>query len=269
MKQSLQLRLGQQLTMTPQLQQAIRLLQLSTLDLQMEIQQVLESNIMLEAVDEFDEQENLSEDTAQDGDADFGDDPQEISLEQQDNLPDELPVDSSWEDSYDNTGLSGTASAGSPDGDHPDPFARTRIAETLYDHLRWQLDLTPFSDTDRVIALTILDSVGTDGYLHASLEDIRDSVARESGSEAETVIEVDDVAAVLYRLQQFDPAGVAARDLRECLLIQLRQLPKDTPRVDQAFHLIEEFLDLLGNRDYTQLIKKTKLRGVPFRTVPS
>jgi RNA polymerase sigma-54 factor len=251
MKQSLQLRLGQQLTMTPQLQQAIRLLQLSTLDLQLEIQQALESNLMLEVEDEF------NTEAEQEFEAET--DSEQISIEDQaigeqsDNLPDELPTDSDWEDTYQSSISDYPSATSSPnsDGDR-DIFAQNSAPQTLYDHLLWQLDLTPFSDTDRDIAMAIIDSVDNDGYLKASLEDLRASVDDQE-------VELEEVEAVLRRVQCFDPPGVAARNLKECLLIQLQQLPKQTLWLKEAKKLVSEFLDILGNRDYTQLIRKMKL----------
>jgi RNA polymerase sigma-54 factor len=257
MKQSLQLRLGQQLTMTPQLQQAIRLLQLSTMDLQLEIQQALDTNIMLEMADEFSDgdddepNDSAANESSEDNlDISTHTDEREVNLDDNSNLPDELPLDSNWEATYDNSSYDHPSTAQGDREDY-DPFARSSPAQSLYDHLLWQLELTPFGPLDREIALAIIDAVDNDGYLKATLEDLCASV--------DDKVELDEVEAVLHRIQHFDPAGVAARNLGECLAIQLRQLPAVTPWRAEALILVQDFLDILGSRDYTQIIRKMKL----------
>lgn len=256
MKQSLQLRLGQHLTMTPQLQQAIRLLQLSTLELQTEVQEVLESNLMLE-VQEYDKEDSgggAGEDFGANGEhaetpADAsGDQDRELNLEPA-NIPEDLAVDSAWDDVYD-----GGAGQGSGVGNDGMDLERTPEHEGgLREHLDWQLLLTPFSEVDRAIATAIVDAIDDDGYLSGSLEDIQASI----GGDLE--VGLDEVEAVLHRVQAFDPPGVAARDLRECLLIQLRQLPPDTPSRDLALRLVSDHLAMLGSRDQTQLLRRMKI----------
>ncbi len=268
MKQGLQLRLGQQITMTPQLQQAIRLLQLSSLDLQLEVQQALESNIMLEAADgdeyeldedneEFDSRLENNREAEESGDRDTGDgeydsDSGESHLDSgNEQIPEDLPVDSNWDDIYEPPP---TLSEPGTEADNREIMNRLGApAESLQDYLQWQLDLTPFSDLDRAIAALIIDSVDEEGYLRATPEDIQQSFSREA------MPDLDEVLAVLQRVQHFDPAGVAARDLGECLRLQLRQLPDDTPWLTEARQLITEYLSLLGNRDYTQLMRRMKL----------
>jgi len=262
MKQGLQLRLGQQITMTPQLQQAIRLLQLSTLDLQLEIQQTLESNMMLEvAEDEFDSpNNNENDDSVQEVN---GSDEQELSLDQAEQMPDELPVDSQWEDTYDSYASPNDYTAsrdGARDSDTRDFTEQNSIPETLHDYLTWQLDLTPFSDTDRAIALLIIDSINHEGYLKSELEDILQSLHNEE-------VELEEVETVLQRLQHFDPPGIAARNLGECLLLQLRQLDAEIEWRNEALVLIENYLDVLSSRDYTQLMRKMKLSREELQSV--
>jgi RNA polymerase sigma-54 factor len=272
MKQSLQLRLGQQITMTPQLQQAIRLLQLSSLDLQLEVQQALESNIMLEAGDEEYEEDGLDDEEERrnegekdarqeetEGDGTQAEASDEMALEERVEIPDDLPVDSQWEDIYE-----APPAPGKDNAEDRDFLERVGgPSESLHDYLTWQLELTPFSRLDRAIARLIVDSVDEDGYLRASLEDIQQSF------EAQQSPDLDEVAAVLQRVQHFDPTGVAARDLRECLAIQLKQKPADTRWRDEALNLVEHYLDLLGGRDYTQLIRKTKLDRETLQQVVS
>ncbi len=260
MKQGLQLRLGQQITMTPQLQQAIRLLQLSTLDLQLEIQQTLESNMMLEVVeDEFespdDEREELPTEINNSAE-------QELSLDKTEQMPDEFPVDSTWEDTYEaSTSLADYPSRdGARDPDTRDFTEQNSEAETLYNYLRWQLDLTPFTETDRAIALLIIDSINAEGYLQADLEEILEGLHS-------TEVELEEIETVLRRVQHFDPPGVAARNLSECLWLQLKQLDRETEWRSEALILTENYLDVLASRDYTQLMRKMKLSREDLQSV--
>lgn len=242
MKQGLQLRLSQQLAMTPQLQQAIRLLQLSTLELQQELQQALESNPLLEQIDtheEIDTRETQDSETLDTADA----------LEQKE-MPEELPLDASWDTIY----TAGTPSGTS--GDYIDdelPVYQGETTQTLQDYLMWQVELTPFSDTDRAIATSIVDAVDDTGYLTVPLEDILESMGDEE-------IDIDEVEAVLMRIQRFDPVGVAAKDLRDCLLIQLSQFDKTTPWLEEARLIISDHLDLLANHDFRTLMRVTRLK---------
>jgi len=292
MKTSLQLKMGQQLTMTPQLQQAIRLLQLSTLDLQQEIQEALDSNPMLES-EEFDDpgsdsssdnerqdtsSDNSDSDSAYDSDSsyekdasressdnndyDYDDNGGQESLDEQwsnDKLPDDLPVDSQWEDTYQvSAGVSSGSGAIDDDFDYD---ARYATSDNLQDHLLWQLNLTPMSDTDNEIATMLIDGVDEDGYLHTTIEDVVEAM------DPSLEVEEDEVLAVLHRLQQFDPAGVFCRDLRECLLLQLHQLPDGTPWLVEARTVIRDHIELLGNRDYQTLMRRTKLREDDLKAV--
>jgi RNA polymerase sigma-54 factor len=245
MKQSLQLRLGQHLTMTPQLQQAIRLLQLSTFELQAEVQQVLESNLMLEEAED-DGEATLSgaEATPSNGETRAPDPEGDLSAV---DIPNELPVDSAWEDIYDSV----PTHYGTGEGNGIELDVQRDAPETLQSHLHWQLALTHLSDVDRAIAATIIDSINEDGYLVGSLEDIRASVA---GNGIE--LEPEEVAAILHQVQNLDPPGVGARDLRECLAIQLRQLPAETQGLETALEIVDKHLDLLASHDYTQLTRR-------------
>ncbi|MCC4264912.1 RNA polymerase factor sigma-54 [Oceanimonas baumannii] len=252
MKPSLQLRLGQQLTMTPQLQQAIRLLQLSSMELQQEIQQALDSNPLLEQeepesirVDDNRNEEQIASDTAM----------------ERNQLSEELPMDTSWEEVYTASPISG--GAGLPEG-LEDTVYQGETTETLQDYLIWQMNLTPFSETDQAIAMAIIDAVDDAGYLTADIDDLLAAVSAE-----ELGIEADEVEAVLKRVQHFDPIGVAARSVQECLCIQLDQFPSDTPWLAEARMLLEQHMDLLGNRDYRTLQRKTRLKEEELREVLS
>ncbi|MAS25754.1 MAG: RNA polymerase factor sigma-54 [Oceanospirillaceae bacterium] len=266
MKASLQLKMGQQLTMTPQLQQAIRLLQLSTLDLQQEIQEALDANPMLEM------EEHEGDDTADHSSMEVSESKTEVTSKDdsdtpeldeqwsQEQLPDDLPVDSQWDDTYQATAgvSSGNSNAIDDDFDYDSRHAST---ENLQDHLEWQLNLTPMSDADREIATMLIDGVDDDGYLHTTIEDVVESM------DPELEIEEEEVLAVLHRLQQFDPAGVFARDLRECLLLQLAQLAPETEWLKEARLVISDYIELLGSRDYQTLMRKTRLREDDLKSV--
>ncbi|MBT8145519.1 MAG: RNA polymerase factor sigma-54 [Gammaproteobacteria bacterium] len=269
MKLSLQLKLGQQLTMTPQLQQAIKLLQLSTIDLQQEIHQALESNPMLEMEEDGgdsetadNETQNESSNDASDEQASFSDTASSTSdsssqsdgeTEWSETIPGDLAVDTNWEDVYQTTYTTGS---GSPDTDSMDFDARNAESETLQDHLFWQLNLTPMSDTDKEIAYSIVEGIDANGMLTTDIESIH------AGLTSKLEIELDEVLAVLHRIQQFDPVGVGYRDLSECLLIQLNQFDdqEHASDIENAKAIASEHLGLLGSRDYTQLMRRTKLK---------
>ena len=300
MKQTLSLKLGQQLTMTPQLQQAIRLLQLSALDLEQEILEALESNPLLE----LDDSDGAPEDADDDMDRDAleqgleqgdeqgdgaGADDIELSESLEDSfdndaptpadqagdlvstdtdlaepqvsdqidqpIDEELPVDSSWEDVYP---TSSESSAPADSDGLTDYWSNTSADETLIDHLLWQLNLTPMAESDRVIAMAIIDAIDPNGFLETDLETITEGL-RDADDPEDQEVTLQDVEGILERVQEFDPVGVGARDLRECLLLQLEQLDARTPWVNEAIDLVENHLDLLGAKDFANLVRKTKL----------
>lgn len=314
MKQSLQLKMGQQLTMTPQLQQAIRLLQLSTLDLQQEIQEALDSNPMLEVEDSFDTpstpntefedgdyvrtqeiaatgdsntddfsesysgeitfNESGSEKFGDESFADsnfssgesfsdgegFGDtdnyagtdDYSESATEWNEAIPADLPVDTSWDDVYQTNQASGSTNYDNEDNDFE---SRRAATDSLYDHLMWQLNLTPMSDRDRIIAMAIIDAVEPSGMLSVTLEDILSGLISEWDD-----LELDEVEAVQHRIQQFDPCGACSQNLAECLTVQLQQFDATTPFLAEAKLIAKQYLPLLASRDFRQLMRRTKLR---------
>jgi RNA polymerase sigma-54 factor len=256
MKQTIQLRLGQQLTMTPQLQQAIKLLQLSTLDLQREIQDALESNLMLESAEEVEaagEREGADE-PRKNADAAIDN---ELRPEQA-TMPDELPLDSNWSDTYDSYSASGVSGgAGDASGEY-DPFAQQSRPQTLHDHLAWQLNLTKLGPRDRAVAEALIDAIDANGYLRLDLEDLLESLGDDE-------LELDEIEAVLHRIQSFDPSGVGARDPQECLLLQLRQLPPDEPFRDDAIRICESHFAALARNDLDDLRRRTKLSSDDLR----
>mgnify|MGYP002816151406 FL=1 len=306
MKQSLSLKLGQQLKMTPQLQQAIRLLQLSALELEQEIQDNLDANPLLEVEDEFNSSEGgessrvseaatdiadaqLGEASAEDHSKSpeiVGDYPNDFDNDRPDNLPsdyseemiaadfpdlaidgpseadvseqlqapltDEIPVDSNWDDVYPQMPSSATG-----ENDY-DVGSNDSADETLESHLLWQLNLTPMAPSDRAIAMAIIDEITDDGLLGTTLEEICGTLARSHEGE-EPPPALEEVEEILRRVQQFDPIGVGARDLQECLLLQLEQMDETTPWLREAKDLVTAHLHVLGNKDFVTLVRQTRL----------
>ena len=241
MKQSLQLKMGQSLALTPQLQQAIKLLQLSTLDLQQAIEETLESNPLLEREEDGDSHEEAQ---SSQSDVDF------TTPVAEPNSADELPVDTRWEDLM----PSSAPPPSSPDGEMGQFADRDAEPETLHDQFHWQLNLTRFSDTDYMIATAFIDAVDANGRLTQTPEEILDALQ-------DPEIELDEVLAVLHRLQHFEPTGIFASDLRECLLLQLRQMDEEVPHRNTAGAIANRHLESIATADPRQLSRR--LRTTP------
>ncbi len=255
MKQSLHVRLGQQLTMTPQLQQAIKLLQMSTLDLQQEIQQVLDSNIMLEISEEV----SIARDPLDSPESNYEYSESFTSEGSQTDIPDELPIDSSWEDTYETVLAPGISNPETVE------FESQRSNEaTLLDHLLWQLELTIFSERDHAIAIAIIDSVNDEGYLGNTPEDIYQGLQNQFED-----LDFDEIIAVLHRVQQFDPPGIAAIDLSDCLKLQLLQLPETTPYRAQALIVVTRYINLLASHDQAKLLRKLGVSELQLNDIVS
>jgi RNA polymerase sigma-54 factor len=256
MKQSLQLKLGQHLTMTPQLQQAIRLLQLSTIELQSEIQEALETNPMLEIAEDgnTDTISERRDDTSGERtdsvseENNSGEAVDRATDAQEQNIPEDLSTDSDWGDTYDTNTPTQRSSNSDVVG-----YEQANGGESLQDHLLWQLNLSTISDTDKAIATTIIDAINDDGYLATSLEELHQSISDTDE------IELDEIEAVLFRIQDFDPPGVAARNLQESMLIQLRYYDEETPWLSEARQIIGEYFDLLAKREYQMVTRRMKL----------
>lgn len=251
MKAGLELRLGQSLAMTPQLQQSIRLLQLSTLELSLEIQQALDSNPLLEVAEDEREEDEATEATTaeeQDPGAQAG---EELLEDRKDKSADEdLVVDSSWDDYYESDGS--TALSASAPGEDYDPFATQSTGEdNLRDHLLSQVHLASLSDTDRRIATALIESLELSGYLEEPLDEIVAMLAEDLPG-----IDTEEVEATLHYIQQLDPVGVAARSLAECLTIQIDQHHADDPAADDARALLQDdWLEAIARRELPQVIK--------------
>jgi RNA polymerase sigma-54 factor len=222
LKPTLQLKLGQTLTMTPQLQQAIRLLQLPVLDLSAQIQDALEENIMLEVEDLPDVPETNGESTA------------EIET---------IRAEDSWQSRSEQIVQDGGWNGeGRPVAEFAD-----ESGQTLREHLLWQLEIEDFTARQALIGEAIIDAINDDGYLTMPLEEVASYLDKE------TNVSVREVEETLRKVQRLDPIGVAARSVSECLILQLRQLDSDTPGLELAVALAQEHLDLVASRDYGEL----------------
>ena len=208
--------------MTPQLQQAIRLLQLSVLDLNAQIQEALEENIMLEMEDLPDVPQTNAETTA------------EVET---------IRAEDTWQErSAERIQDSGWNGEGRPISEFAD-----ESGQTLREHLLWQLEMEHFTPRQVVIGETIIDSINDDGYLTADLDEISASL------DAETEVTIEEIEETLNKVQGLDPIGVGARSIAECIVLQLSQLDASTPALQLAIDLADSHLDLIASRDYGEL----------------
>ncbi len=241
MKPSLQLKLSQQLTLTPQLQQSIRLLQLSTLDLNQEIEKFLLENPLLERTEEFDDGSTIEPASRQDQDQqqDHGADG---SAEITDAPPssDEMAGGDDWEGE-------GSYGAPRPEDDESDAQSLMVAEPSLRDHLEDQLRLTALDTRDRALVSLLIDSLDEDGLLSCELDELLDAIPDE------LEVGLDDLSIALRLLQTFDPPGVGARNVQECLLLQLAALDDASDDARRAIRLVRDHLDLLAAKDYTRL----------------
>lgn len=244
MRQSLELKLGQRLALTPQLQQAIKLLQLSSVDLRQEMQEALEHNPLLEEADDYTEESDEAG-AEEKADPAGGEDEYTTRLGEGDGAEGAEP-------------LYAHARPRPQDSAEFDIDQRNGTPPSLKDHLREQVGLTPFSATDQEIAVAIIDAVNDDGYLGCDLEEIRQAIDVEA--------DTDEIEAVLHQIQNCDPVGVGARTLRECLRIQLHQLSPETEGLALAARIVDEHLECLGARDLAQLRRKTSSTEAEVRT---
>jgi len=246
MKPSLQLKTTQGLAMTQQLQQAIFLLQLSNIELQAEIQEKLESNVMLEIEEGENEQTEKSPNENKNEQS-------EVEISSTTKQIEESDPEGIGSENFGNI----TTNKKSNSENQPAAFEfeeEDASYKTLREHLRWQLNLIPISDNDKVIAETIIDSLNDDGFLEGALNNILETVDNEL---EETGLE--EIEAVLKIIQSLDPAGVGARDLKECLLLQLRQFDQEDEKIKKTKELLNNYFDLLAVHDYKRLMKKLKL----------
>jgi RNA polymerase sigma-54 factor len=241
-KPSIELRLDQQLTMTPQLQQAIKLLQLSTLDLQVEIQNTLDSNPLLDQVED-----HVATETPEHF---------EFSMPPTAEVP-AAPTKNFEPDRFTWSKLEFSQS----NRENEDPFERTTQPLTLHDHLIWQMQLTPFTALEQLIATYLIEAIDDNGFLSCSLKDLQSSLKQEVNCS------LDTIEAVLQRIQQFDPIGVGARSLKETLWLQLNHLPLETPLLKETQLLIAHYLKILGRHDYGTLRRRLGLSMTQLHSV--
>jgi len=251
MKHSLQLKLGQHLTLTPQLQQSIRLLQLSTLELNQELEQILQDNPLLEREDEDESEASHSAAEAPahtaEAESQSTETPQAESTESE---PATALDDADWND---------YSSAGGDDEDND--YAQGSVSgATLREHLLNQLIVSPLTLRDRTLVAALIDDLDESGFLTQPLEDITASLQGELEE-----LEQEEVDTALKHLQNMDPTGVGARNLAECLTLQLRALPADTPARDAAMRLTSNYLDLLAARDVGKLKKLLAIDDATLR----
>ena len=227
-KLSLQLKLGQQLTMTPQLQQAIRLLQMPVLELNTQLQEALETNVMLE--------QSEPPESPQPGEA-----PSVVAGAESEQAE--------WGDLYG----SGRSNESWAPGDQPQIDIPDTSEETLRDHLLWQLEMGHFDPRETAIGATIIDCINDDGYLTDSLENILNILPHDAK------FTQDEVVAVLKQVQALDPAGVGGRDLAECICIQLEQLSSDEPGRTLALKIANNNLDMVADHEYEMLRRRLQV----------
>ncbi len=243
LKPSLQLKLGQQLTMTPQLQQAIRLLQLPALELQAHIRELLETNVMLEPTEETE------------GSGTFEAVEASAPEHEQPELPERAPqestvevVDEGWGEQ--SVGASETPWSGDDD-ERQQEFADAS-GQSLQEHLLWQLELAKLEPRERAIARAIIDSINDDGYLTEPLEEIASTLRPEIECDAA------EVESVLAGVQALDPPGVGARSVGECIELQLRQLDPSTPGFNTAIEIARHHLELVAERELSLLRRELR-----------
>lgn len=238
MKQSLQLRVSQHLALTPQLQQSIRLLQLSTLELNAEIEQALQDNPLLER-----------------------DEPDQSGFTQAVDMPVAPATPAETEERQEPGGgddegwgvdFSGSSGQRDPNDDDADGGDLQAAATSLREHLCAQLAMTHLSGRERVLVAFLIEGLNEDGYLTQSLDELLDLLATEEDDERELLRA--DLSVALQHLQSFDPPGIGARDAKECLVLQLKNVPPSTER-DLALAIVNGHLEHLAARDFARIKK--------------
>ena len=258
--------------MTPQLQHAIKLLQMSTLDLRQEIQENLENNPLLEVEENFLQTETprLSVENQKEADSivdlslqadQMGNEPTDKALEENqvteklDNpLSEELPLDTTWEDTYQSVQQS--IKEKSENLNNQEYLTNNSTEETLHDYLIWQLNLAPLAREDKIVGLTLIDSIDTNGFLTVELSELLETINVE---EASNEVSIDVLENILGVIQDFDPAGVGARNLTECLLLQLREIDVTKDLHKCCEEIIANHLQELAGNDYANIKKSLRV----------
>ncbi len=231
MKPSLQLKLSQQLTMTPQLQLAIRLLQMPLLELNTQIEQALAENVMLESEEPEDLPSGANEQNEREDTPAVVAGQSEIS-----GTWNEYPIGGSRGDPWSD--------------DSRRPELADRSDESLHEHLLWQLEMEHFSPREIIIGQTLIDYINDDGYLTETLENIHGTLDTEAD------FSLEEIQQTLSKLQALDPVGIGARNLSECISIQLRQLDDTIPGRELALRITDSFLDLVAEQQYAILRRR-------------
>lgn len=246
MKLSVGLKVANNLSLTPQLQQAIRLLQLSSLELEQEIQIQLDSNPLLEKIEDNNSIESLNSVEANEN--------KDLTSElNADHLPNDLPVDTEWDDIYTHQ----STALATPEYEEREDNRQIHLS--LKEHILEQVNLLHFSSVDKLIAYCIVDSLDDKGFLDADLTDILIAVnqlLREVDNDED--VEEDEVIVVLKHIQRLEPIGVGSRSLAECLQIQLETIKDKTPFLAEAKQLLN-YYELLISNDLNKLLKQTGL----------
>lgn len=244
MKPTLQLKLSQQLNLTPQLQQSIRLLQLSTLELNQELDRIIQENPLLELNENWDIK------------------PFEIQKAEDDTHPDhDLDEKNTTQTEQDTEWLENSSTSNfTQNEDYEIPQLAAEPA-TLRNYLTQQLSLSQVPEREKKIVGLLVDSLNDDGYLTQDLDELLSILPDELG------IEIDDLNQALTCLQHLDPPGVGARNLQECLLLQLESLPENTAHKKQAIRVVTQYLDILASHDYALIKKLLKCDDKSLRAV--
>jgi len=274
----LQINMGQQLKLTPQLQQSIKILQYSALEVQQTINTTLESNFMLEVEDDLQETEDMDIDQSQSTEEKEAasltpeKSEKEIDLDKSEKLTEDMEIDCQWEEVYsdaqtestfENTQTT-TSTSSSSDSEYTAAENYTSASESLTDKLYWQSDIYPWKQNEELIASFIIDDINDEGYLLTPLEEILSAI---HDKEPDEDVEIEDLEAVLTVIQQFEPTGVGARSLSETLLLQLNTKDKKNPYVMTSIKLVEEHFDLLSGHDFKRIKKIYALDDDDLTTV--
>ena len=250
MKPTLQLKLTQQLNLTPQLQQSIRLLQLSSVDLNQEIERIIQENPLLEIYDQWDPKSHdpqKNSDSAQNNEKDVtGQENEALQMETGENLE--------W---YQDSGFSTYDS-------HDDEYDMPQLAAeplNLRTYLNQQISLSQTTDKEKKIISLLIDSLDDDGYLTQDLEELLEILPKE------LELKIEDLQRALVILQHLDPPGIGARNLQECLVLQLQALPVDTPHRERAIKVVTQYLDVLASHEYTAIKRILKCDDHGLRAV--
>ena len=250
MKHSLQLKLSQHLTLTPQLQQSIRLLQLSTLELNQELEQFLQENPLLERIDDESEGVSLPGSTNSSAPEASDDSP---GGEDRESHEAELSAADWHESAY------GSGAEDNDESDFPQATGETR----LRDHLLWQINLSQLCDRDRELVRLLVDALDDDGYFLQDLDELFAMLP------VELEIDPDELRIALRHLQNLDPTGVGARDLGECLSLQLEGMPDDAPARDLALAIVRTHIKSLAARDYATIKRELHCTDIQLREAQS